>query len=622
MTVELLVLGDVEVRIDGHPVDVGHARQMCVLLALLVDANRAVSVEQLVDRVWGEQPPPRARSTLSGYLTRLRHVLAPAGDEIGLTWRPEGYVLTVAPEATDLHRFRQLVGQARDVDDERALALLDQAQALWRGEAFAHLDTLWLAGVRDTLNRERYAAELDRNDLRLRGGEHAWLLPGLLTQVHDHPLDERLASQLMLALCRAGRQAEALRVFHDTSRRLSVELGVQPGPELRQCHGHVLRGDTEQVELWNPSNPSGRNDLPGDVADFTGRGDELGRLLASFPAAPVAVINGMAGVGKTTLAIHAAHRLVQRFPDAVLFVDLHGHSDNQQAVDPMAALDTLLRAIGVPDVDIPSGLDARAARWRSELADRAVLLVLDDAAGVAQIRPLMPGGPRCLTLITSRRQLPGLDGARVLSLDVLPHADAVTLFTRIAANHRRAAPEAVAEVIRLCGHLPLAVRNTAARLRTRPTWTVAHLLERLRPQGRRLVELAAGDRCVSAAFALSYNNLTPPVQRLFRLLGLYPGREFDACVAAALADVDLADARRSLEALLDVHLLQQTSLDRYHFHDLLRAYAAHLTDTQDTEAVRNTAQTRLLDHYLHSGRCGHEGWSAEARARHNARNLC
>ncbi|TCO60930.1 AfsR/SARP family transcriptional regulator [Actinocrispum wychmicini] len=607
MNVEVRVLGDVEVRIEDHPVDIGHSRQLVVLAGLLVDANRVVSIDQLVDRVWGEQPPRRARGTLSTYLTRLRQGLAAAPD-VTIARRPGGYALTVEPELVDLHRFRQLINQAHDADDEHALASLDQALQLWRGDAFAHLDSPWLGTVREALNRERFAAQLDHNDLHLRRGGHARLLPDLTAQASEHPWDERLAAQLMLALYRAGRQTEALQAFHDTKRRLSEDLGVDPGAELRELHTRILRGTADLPK--QPAAPMGRNDLPGDVADFTGREQELHRLLAVLPdrhddtaarTVVIEAIDGMAGVGKTTLAVHTAHQLVQRYPDAQLFIDLHGHTTDQQALDPMAALDTLLRALNVPGERIPHTLDARAALWRAELATRTALVVLDNAYDITQIRLLLPGSPRCLTLITSRRRLLGLDGANVLSLDVLPRAEAVTLFTRILTDHRAAAePDAVNEVMELCGDLPLAIRVAAARLRTRPAWTISHLADRLRDGHRRLAELSAEDRSVAATFSLSYQHLTADQQRLFRLLGLHPGHDIDAYAAAALADIPLDMAENLLESLVDAHLLLQPRRGRYRFHDLLRHHAHQTACDTDPEPDRRAALDRLFGHYAYT----------------------
>jgi tetratricopeptide (TPR) repeat protein len=356
-----------------------------------------------------------------------------------------------------------------------------------------------------------------------------------------------------------------------------------------------------------------RNDLPGDIADFAGREPELSRLLSVRDGvahtAPTAVvieaIDGMAGIGKTTLAIHAAHRLAGHYRDAQLFIDLHGHTCGQAPTTPAAALDTLLRALGVTADRIPHETDARAALWRAELAGRSILVVLDNAAEAAQVRPLLPGSPGTLLLITSRRRLIDLEAVHTLSLDVLPEATSIALFSGIVGDDRPAAePDAVRDVVALCGHLPLAIRIAAARLRTRPVWTVAHLADRLRQAGRPLAELSAGDRSVAAAFALSYGHLDAARQRMFRLLGLNPGPDIDVPAAAALAAVDPAEAERLLESLVDDHLLQQPATGRFRFHDLVRQHAQATALADEPEPARTAALRRLIGFHLQTGHRG------------------
>ncbi|WP_342781542.1 NB-ARC domain-containing protein [Amycolatopsis rhizosphaerae] len=331
-----------------------------------------------------------------------------------------------------------------------------------------------------------------------------------------------------------------------------------------------------------------RNDLPADVIDFTGRQQEVLRVLGDLPgaeggpgaptgAATVQVIDGMAGVGKTALAVHLAHRLAGNYPDAQLYLDLHGHTYGRRPVDPSAALEDLLRALSVPAAAIPDGLDGRAALWRAELAGRRVLVVLDNAFDTAQVRPLLPGTARCLALVTSRHRLAELEGAGHLSLDVLSPSQACALFARIVGEDRVVAErDAVQEVVRLCGYLPLAIRSAAVKLRNRPVWTIGYLAGRLREGKRRLAELTAGDRGVTAAFGVSYRNLTREQQRMFRLLGTSPCRDFDTGTAAGLAGVGLETAGALLEDLVDAHMLQEPVPGRYRFLDLMRQYAASL----------------------------------------------
>nr|WP_083467393.1 tetratricopeptide repeat protein [Kibdelosporangium sp. MJ126-NF4]CEL23373.1 Signal transduction response regulator / Disease resistance domain-containing protein [Kibdelosporangium sp. MJ126-NF4]CTQ96891.1 transcriptional activator domain [Kibdelosporangium sp. MJ126-NF4] len=568
--IEFRLLGEIEAWLNGEPVDLGHARQRCVLVTLLVEANQVVQVDQLLDRVWGERVPIRARETLYSYLSRLRQALP----GVAFARRSGGYVLTVDPDDVDLHRFRRLVGQAREAGDVR---LFDEALALWRGDAFADLDTPWLAGVRETLNRERLAAELDRNDLELNVDQ----IPQLTSRAAQFPLDERLAGQLMLALHQSGRQSGALAVYDETRRALAAQLGLDPGQELTKIRQQILTN--------SGTVPAARFELPRDVSQFTGRSMELRYLLAGPDG--VTAIDGMAGIGKTALAVRLAHELAPQYPDGQLFLDLHAYTPGGEPLTAAAALDKLLRATGASA--IPDDVDERAALWRTRLSGRRMLIVLDNAADTAQVRPLLPGTPDCFVLITSRQRLAGLDDARVLSLDVLSPQDAAALFGRIIGEERRAAePGAVEEVLRLCGYLPLAIRLAAARLRHRSRWMVAHLAGRLRDQ-RKLGELQAEDRSVATAFSMSYDNLDTRHQRMFRLLGLIPGPDFDVYPAAALGDISVPEADQLLEGLLDVHLLQQPSPGRYRMHDLLRAYAAQL-------ASDDSAATRLHDYYLHA----------------------
>ena len=351
------------------------------------------------------------------------------------------------------------------------------------------------------------------------------------------------------------------------------------------------------TDMGLPESPRGRNALPRDVPDFVGREIELAALRDAADHTTVAAVDGMAGVGKTTLAVHAARLLAPRYPDGQLYLDLHAHSADYPAMSPSAALDTLLRLVGVGG-PLPEEPAERAALWRSTVAGRRLLVVLDNAVDVAQVGPLLPDQPGCLALVTSRRRLTGLPGAYRLSVDVMPPADAAALFASSVGDERpQIDPDAAAETVSLCGNLPVAIRIAGARLRHRPTWTVAHLVRRLRDEHRRLAELHAEDRSVSAAFALSYRQLRPDLQRLFRLLGLVPGPDVDVRAAAALAGLDPDVAARQLEELLDRHLLVQHLPGRYTFHDLMRQHAREAALSAEPEPDRSAAVTRLLDHY-------------------------
>ncbi|WP_405854837.1 AfsR/SARP family transcriptional regulator [Streptomyces sp. NBC_01515] len=457
MTVEFGVLGSVEAHIGGRPVALGHTRQRGVLAVLLVDVHRPVTTDQLTERVWGNHAPRQARTTLHSYLSRLRQALAATGEAV-IARRPGGYVLTTSDTVTvDLHSFRRTAAEARATDDDtRAAALLDQALGSWRAEPFAALDTPWFNALRDTLVQERLAAQLDLGELRLRLGQHAALLPELPARAEAHPLDERLAGQLMLALHRCGRSAEALDHFHRTRGRLGEELGIEPGPALRDIQTAVLRQDTAPAPTPGPpASPCAvPAQLPLAVAAFTGRDGELAQLDAILPATAdpgpvpqaavvISAVSGTAGVGKTALAVHWAHRVRNAFSDGQLYVNLRGFGPGGSVVDPAEAVRGFLDAFGVPPARIPNGLDAQVGLYRSLLAGRRVLVVLDNARDAAQVRPLLPGAAGCLALVTSRNRLAGLaatEGAHLLAVDLLTTDQARELLTgRLGVRHRAAA---------------------------------------------------------------------------------------------------------------------------------------------------------------------------------------
>lgn len=594
--IEFCLLGQIEARQGDRRVELGHARQRCVLVALLVEAGTVVPTDRLVDRVWGEHPPAGARGTLYGYLSRLRGALG----EVGPRHDRGGYLIDVDPASVDTHRFTDLLAGARAAgDDQRAADPLTEALGLWRGEAFSGLDTPWINAERDALDAERFTAELDLADIRLRRGEHTELLARLTALADGHPLDERLAGQLILALYRSGRQADALTRYELLRRLLADELGADPGPELADLHRKLLAADPV---LLRPARPEPvpvpvPRQLPAPIPVFTGRGRELTELGTADPV-PVSAIDGMAGIGKTALAVHAAHLLAPDYPDGQLFFDLHGFTSGVPPVEPAEALDRVLRSLGVPGDRIPAHPDDRAALYRSTLAGRRMLIVLDNAATGTQVRPLLPGTPNCRVLVTSRRRLAGLDHAHAVSLGTLPTADAIALLTHAAGGQRLAGapPGVVTEIVDLCGRLPLALRVAAARLRSRQAWTPEYLAGRLRDHQDRLAELDADGYGVNAALDLSYHQLAPEARRLYRLLGAHPGHDVDEYAAAALAGTSASQARRLLEALLEVNLVDELFPGRYRFHDLTRAHAAAVLE-RESEPDRENALTRLFDHY-------------------------
>ncbi|MDO0936314.1 BTAD domain-containing putative transcriptional regulator [Streptomyces sp. DG2A-72] len=624
------VLGVIEAWQGTALVDLGHARQRQVLAALLVDVGRAVPADALMERVWGERVPQRGRVTLYGYLSRLRQALS--GAEI--TREQGGYRLAVDAEAVDLHWFRRLSSQAREADtDERAVALWQEALGLWRGDAFVGLDTAWFNAQRARLEAERLAAQLELVEARLRLGQHAQILAECSTRAEVFPLDERVAGQLMLALYRSGRQAEALRHYDVIRRRLGDELGCDPGLALRQLHQQIIAADpavspngstpegagpgltqsplqplqplrskatdgqqaeqaaasirivTPGIPARSPAAALGRNCLPRGLPDFTGREEELAQLVASAQnGAAVHAVDGMAGVGKTSLAVQAGQLLADRFPDGALFVDLQGHSLGKTPLTPDEALETLLGQLGVT---APS--DAQA-RWRAATAASRLLVILDNAVDETQVAPLLPAGPS-LVIVTSRARMPALAGAQPLSLGVLTQAAATTFFARIVGTDRAAAePEAVARIVRLCAGLPLALRLSGARLAHRTAWPVAHLSAQLASARRQLPKLFA-DQEVALAFRMSHEQLSPVDQQVFCALGRHPGTDADAAVIAVMTGMPVAAADDALQRLVDVHLAEEAAVGRYRQHDLLRQYARGLSDDP-------LVTERMLIHYL------------------------
>ncbi|MEV5771318.1 BTAD domain-containing putative transcriptional regulator [Streptomyces antimycoticus] len=614
------LLGSVEVRVDGTEVNLGHARQQCVLVALLVDANHVVAVDQLVDRVWGERPPRRAQGTLYSYLSRLRQALAPAAEQVSIVRRSGGYVLSVEETAVDLHLFRQLVGQARAADeDERASDLFAQALGLWRGRAFTALDTPWFTTLREALERERTAAELDHTDVRLRMGRHTGLLAELSTRSEAHPLDERLAGQFMVALYRSGRPAQALHHYQEIRCRLAEELGTDPSPPLRDLHQRILTADPALTAPATPSTDgSGRRpvpvprQLPAAPPVFIGRLPELATLdrLLDSRAAPggtvmVSAIGGVGGVGKSWLVLHWAHNRLDHFPDGQLYINLRGFDPSGEPLAPAVAVRGFLDALGVDPAEIPAELDGQTGLYRSLTSDKRLLIVLDNACDTAQLLPLLPGSSTCTVLITSRRQLTGLavsHGARSLDLDVLPDTEARHLLIRHLGHRRTAAePDAVATLLKYCAGLPLAISILAARAAASPDLPLAALAEEVQEAATRLDALDTGDMAADlrAVFSSSYHALEPDTAQAFRLIGLAPGPDISVPATASLTGLPVARVRVLLRKLRAAHLVQEHTPGRHRMHDLIRLYATEQGHGQPV-SVSEAALHRLADFYLHT----------------------
>jgi DNA-binding SARP family transcriptional activator/tetratricopeptide (TPR) repeat protein len=579
---------------SGREVVISAGRDRIVLAMLLLKPGQIVSTDDLIDAVWEHRPPATARGQLQTCVSRLRRTLRPGA----ILTDPAGYGISVADDDLDVLVFTRLVAQAKS-SDAGAPGLLQQALALWRGAVLTGIESGPVRHQAAVLEEQRATAIEDWVGFELAAGRDRDLVAELTGLVERFPLRERLRAQLMLALYRTGRQADALVEYRRARDLLREQVGVDPGTELQDLHRQILLGG---VEASRP-----RRDglapvdmLPRTVGDFTGHEESLVRLVAAVDRAggapQVQAIDGMAGSGKTTIAVHLAGLVREDFPDAQLFIDLHGHSESRP-LSPEAALMTLLRQLGVPASRIPEDRDERVQLWRTELATRRALVVLDNAASTAQVTPLLPTTGKVLVLITSRRRLVGLDAVRPESLGVLSEDAAVALLTRIVGDRVRAEPEAAVEVVRRCGYLPLAIRLAGARLAHRQRWRIADLAHRLAASP--LPELAVENRTVAHALALSYGQLPERAQRVFRLLGLHPAVLFGALAVAALSGLRLDDAQDVLDDLVDVHLVEEPETGRYRLHDLVREYAVTLT-AQIEPAERRAAVTALVDLHVHA----------------------
>ncbi|MGW3120790.1 BTAD domain-containing putative transcriptional regulator [Streptomyces sp. NPDC001107] len=619
------ILGPLEVRAGGVRLRLGGPLQMRVLTTLLLDPCRMVPVSRLVEAAWDDEPPATAAHQVRKAIADLRQRI-PDGPSVIVTDGP-GYRADVAREQLDLSLFSDRLLEARNALEAghpaEAAELLRTALVLWRGPVMPGGGGSVIAAASVVLEERRLAAVEQLMELRLTLGESRELIGDLRELVAEHPLGETFRGQLMLALYRSGRQAEALAEYAKARELLVEELGIDPGPQLTRLHEAILR---DSPELALPDGPSAEPaavpkapvegepepspaaapcTLPHDLTDFAGREQELSRLLA-YAAPPqdgavrIVAVDGMGGSGKTALVVRAAHQLAGRYPDGQLFVDLRGFTPGEQPTRPGTVIGTLLRTLGVPGERIPDDLDGRIALWRATLANRRVLLVLDNAADAAQIRPLLPTHPGSLGLLTSRIRMVGIDGAEWMSIGTMSPSDSLALITGALGEERvDGEPEAAAELAALCGNLPLALRIATARLRNRPLWTLGHLVGRLGDETRRLDELKSGDRSVEATLRMSYHGLDARHREAFRLLGLHPGAETDPHAAAALLGTGASEAEEVLEHLLDMHLVEQHEIGRYTFHDLVRSFAQRVREEEAADSAQERAAFgRLLDHFL------------------------
>ncbi|MFI0479054.1 BTAD domain-containing putative transcriptional regulator [Actinomadura sp. 9N215] len=632
---EFRILGPLEIVANGRPVGVGGPQQQTVLAALLLAANQVVPIDRLVDAVWWTSPPS-ARANVRGYIAALRRMLRDAGEPPDrLITRAPGYLLRVEPGELDLFRFEEAFTRG-----ERALAggraeqaAQDFADALhhYRGRP---LDAMPLGAPLqadvERLEERRLLLTEQYTDACLLLGRSDALVPDLRRLVSRHPLRERLWERLMLVLYRMGRSADALDAYAQVRRHLADDLGIDPGPRLRSLEQRILSGDpgldpasprSGSVQAGDdaeaaagpadgtPGRTGTLRQFPMDIVEFTGREAEL-RALNRFAdgaggdgdtALTVIAIEGMAGVGKTRLAVRAAHQISTRgrFGAVQLWADLRAMDPELPAADPAEVLGTFLRQLGVPAPRIPPDLASRAALYRDRLHGARALVILDNATDEAQVEPLLPGDPTSLVLVTSRRSLAGLDGVHRLRLAVFAPPESTDLLGRIAGPDRvTAEPAAAARIAERCGQLPMAVTMAARRLQTRPAWTLAEFDARLEGEGRLPDELEFRNRSISASFDLSYRALADDQKRMFRLLGLHPGADFTPPSAAVLTDLPEERAESLLEALLDENLLQQASPGRYRMHRLLRGHARRKAHEHETPGRRDAAAERVFAWYL------------------------
>ena len=611
---QVRLLGPVDVTVDGVARPVAGARRKALLAVLALHHGEAVSTGRLIDIVWGDGTEPIAANTLQSHVSHLRRVI---GDRSAILARHPGYVLDLRGEPTDVEVAERLVRQAaRSTDPDRSVRLLTEALALWRGPALADVgESPWLDEQSQRIQQLWLQAKTAFAEGSLAIGEHAEVVADLEQLALDHPFDEQLHRLLMLALYRSGRQSDALAAYRRLWHTLSGQLSIEPDRQLRDLEAAILRQDTAldapAAIVPAPVAESVPAQLPPAVQAFAGRGAELVRLdavlAAAGPAAPVIVaVSGTAGVGKTTLAVHWAHRVAELFPDGQLYVNLRGFNPDGSVTSTADAIRGFLDALKVSPRRIPNSLDQQAALYRGLLAGRRVLVLLDNARDAEQVRPLLPAAPGCLAVITSRDELSGLvaaEGAHPITLDLLTHADSTQLLARrLGADRIAAEPQAVDEIIARCARLPLALAVVAARAATHPGFRLRALATEIGDSHARLDALAAGDPTIDvrAVFSWSYRLVSPGACRLFRLLGLHPGPDISVAAAASLAGAPAAQVRPLLTELTRAHLVTEPTPGRYTCHDLLRAYATELAEATDPEPERRAATRRVLDHYVHT----------------------
>ncbi|MET9912377.1 BTAD domain-containing putative transcriptional regulator [Streptomyces sp. NPDC006476] len=635
---EVRLLGPVELWDGDRRVPLGGVRPLAVLSALVVHLGEVLSTERLVDFVWDEQAPATAGALVATHVSAVRRALARVGEADVIRTRPPGYYAELDPSRVDARRFEELLTAGRASAaagrPEEAADLLSEALGLWRGQealeglgqSFARIEAARLAELRIVGQEESFGLQLEL-------GRADRTIAPLLAHVATHPLRERPRGQLMTALVRTGRVSDALRTYQEGREVLREELGIDPGPQLRALHKAVLTNDPALLGTGSrttAAQPAGRpkpretvrgadpvprprptpSHLPPDIADFVGRSEQIDwatSLLrgvgdAGRTAPPIGVVSGRSGTGKTALAVHVGHRTAELFPDGRLFVDLR--AADTAPLEPADALARLLRAMGAEPETLSSSVEELTGLYRTHIAHRRVLLILDNAAGEAHVRPLLPPGPGSAVLVTSRRRLVALEGATHLDLTVPEPAEALELLRRVAGQQRTdAEPERAAEIVSLCGRLPLAVRIAGARLAARPHWVPGQLAGRLRDERRRLNELRAGDLELRTSLELGYGDLDPQERRALRRLALLDLPDFAAWIAAPLLDIGTEEAEEAVERLVDCHFVDVLGADdtgrvRYRIHDLAREHARERCLSEESAEERTGAVERLVECWL------------------------
>lgn len=621
---EVRVLGEVELRVGDRPINLGPLKQRTVLAALVMDAGRHVAVTTLIDRVWDAPAPMEARNALYTYIMRIRRILSsaqPDGGGVILSREPGGYSIRIPAEAVDVHRLRSRADHARRLtgDGPDRTALLNEAVGLWRGEPLADLPGAWAARVRQGLRQQLLGVLADWASAELAAGRPGLVADRLSRELAQSPLAEPLISSLMRALCMDGRRAEALEQYARSRQHIQDELGVEPGPELRALHQEILRGTAAAPAVRPPSTiePAARRPepaprvaagqsgchLPADLPDHTGFEPEIARASAALSGVgdpdaprPVVVLSGQGGIGKTSLSIHLAHLLRCHYPDGQIFVSLNGGRVRLAEV-----LGRVLRALGVATTPRPATVDDLLAQYRAEISHRRILLVLDDAGGSDDIRPLVPGVPGTAMIVSTRARLTTIAGAELIELRLLTEPTSLTLLGRIVGTDRLATDaSAAAALVRACDGLPLAIRIVGARLTARPHWPVARLAQRLADERRRLDEMATDGLAVRISVAAGYEGLAPAARVLFHRLGFLGVPEFAPWLVAALLDTTADVAEDLLENLVDVRLVEVTenaarSTVRYRMHDLVRLFAYERAVEEKAEETLRRAVARVVE---------------------------